>query len=171
MTLPLDVESAASYLDGIMRHEDAEVAKQWETVRAHLVSTSGPDRAVSDIAAERVSQISEKGWTHEHDDDHDDGSLALAAALYATPIPLHRISIGESGVSWSDPWPWVRPAWAGREQAGDPMIGRINDGDGRSRHDQRRRLVIAGSLIVAEIERLDRAASTASDEAEAVRHG
>lgn len=32
------------------------------------------------IAAERQRQISEEGWTPEHDDEHGDGYLAVAAA-------------------------------------------------------------------------------------------
>ncbi len=35
------------------------------------------------IAAERQRQMTAEGWTHEHDDEHDDGSLATAAACYA----------------------------------------------------------------------------------------
>ncbi|MCM0757438.1 hypothetical protein M7775_02505, partial [Sporomusa sphaeroides DSM 2875] len=40
------------------------------------------------IAAERQRQISQEGWTPEHDDQHANGELALAAACYA--IPSHR---------------------------------------------------------------------------------
>lgn len=119
---------------------------------------------LTDIAGERFRQVQQEGWTPAHDDQHDDGSLALAAALYATPIPLHRVEESASGVRWSDPWPWTKRCWAGREQAGDEMVGRVNEGDGRQKHDARRRLVIAGALIVAEIERLDRATLTAETE-------
>lgn len=164
MSLPINVEFAASYLDSVMEHENPEIAKQWRTIREHLASITLTG-AVSDIVTERTSHVAEKGWTPEHDDHHDDGSLALAAALYATPIMLHEVHVGSSGVTWSDPWPWTHPTWAGREQAGDPMMGTVNDGDGRTKHDRRRQLVIAGSLIVAEIERLDRA--SAPDAAEA----
>ena len=123
-------------------------------------------KALADIAIERESQISEKGWTPEHDDQHDDGSLALAAALYCSPIPLHRVDVGPEGVTWIDPWPWTRAAWSGREQAGDAMGGVVKDGDGRDKHDRRRRLVIAGALILAEIERIDRAAENEHAEPE-----
>lgn len=34
------------------------------------------------IAAERERQVSEEGWSSEHDDTHDDGSLARAAGAY-----------------------------------------------------------------------------------------
>lgn len=165
MTLPIDVEFAASYLDGVMEHENPEIAREWKTIRDHLASIAESSEAISDILAERVSHVAEKGWTPEHDDRHDDGSLALAAALYATPIMLHQVHVGSGDVTWTDPWPWTRPTWAGREQDGDPMTGRINEGDGRTKHDRRRQLVIAGSLIVAEIERLDRASAPGAAEA------
>lgn len=34
------------------------------------------------IDAERQRQISVEGWTPEHDDQHDDGSLLQAAVFY-----------------------------------------------------------------------------------------
>lgn len=114
-------------------------------------------KALSDIAAERERQINAEGWTPEHDDKHRRGDLAMAAALYASPSPLFTVSIGEGRLAWQDPWPWFRMDYPGRAQAGDPPTVKVLDGDGREKHDKRRKLVIAGALIVAEIERLDRA--------------
>ena len=37
------------------------------------------------ISEERKRQIEEEGWTSEHDTQHDDESLALAACYYALP--------------------------------------------------------------------------------------
>lgn len=84
--------------------------------------------AVSEIQAERMRQIIEEGWTSGHDDEHDAGELADAAACYALgqPEPIIR-----------QLWPWGSEWWK-------PT-------------DKRRNLVKAGALIVAEIERLDRA--------------
>ncbi len=57
------------------------------------------------IEIERQRQIDEEGWTPEHDDEHEDGELALVAALYSTPIKLYE-KIKESDViAFSDPWP------------------------------------------------------------------
>ena len=39
--------------------------------------------ALDDIAAERERQISAEGWTPEHDDEHGNGELAMAASAYA----------------------------------------------------------------------------------------
>jgi hypothetical protein len=97
--------------------------------------------AARDVLAERQRQISAEGWTPEHDDEHDCCELALVAALYASPVPLFEES-REEGISttFSDPWPesWD-DAWDRRED-----------------FDERRKLVIAGALILAEIERIDR---------------
>lgn len=79
--------------------------------------------ALSDIAAERQRQIDAEGWTPAHDDAHDYGELARAAACYA--------------VGLKNDWPWSDSWWKPK--------------------DRRTDLVRAGALIVAEIERLDRA--------------
>ena len=88
-------------------------------------------QAATDVLAERQRQISAEGWTPDHDDEHDDGSLAAAAACYALGGQAGEIPAGWPQ-SWDDSW------W--RPSAGE-----------------RRNLVKAGALILAEIERLDRA--------------
>ena len=37
------------------------------------------------IAKERQRQVSVEGWTPQHDDEHKDGEMAIAAARYAAP--------------------------------------------------------------------------------------
>jgi hypothetical protein len=76
-----------------------------------------------EIFAERSRQIVDEGFTLEHDDEHVDGDLAVAAAAYAA--------------NDKEGWPWALDSW--------------NPGT-----DRRRRLIKAGALIMAEIERLDR---------------
>ena len=93
--------------------------------------------ALNDIFAERKRQIDVEGWTPEHDDAHSDGEMAIAAACYATAPSMTRIER-----EWVPPdtpknWPWHFSWW-------NPGV-------------RRRNLVKAGALIVAEIERLDRA--------------
>jgi len=111
--------------------------------------------AIEEIAAERQRQVEAEGWTPEHDDTHCDGSLALAAALYATPRPLFDVQKGANGIQWRDPWPWHTEHIYSRYGDGDPAYY-LPDGDKRKKHDRRRQLVISAALIVAEIERLDR---------------
>ncbi|RWF44250.1 MAG: hypothetical protein EOS65_02420 [Mesorhizobium sp.] len=94
-------------------------------------------KALDDIAAERQRQISAEGWTVEHDDEHDQGEMALAAACYAYEATRteHQRSLDDG---FAPPmWPWAERWWK-------PTT-------------RRRDLVKAGALIVAEIERLDRA--------------
>ena len=105
---------------------------------------------VKEIGTERNRQVFEEGWTSDHDDGHHDDSLSMAAACYAAPEQLYRQQRGGGGeCSFVDPWPW--PINFRGNQVRD--FTEANK-DGKSR---RRQLIIAAALIVAEIERLDRA--------------
>jgi len=99
------------------------------------------------ILKERERQETEEGWTAEHDDGHDDESMALVAALYAAPFPLYAMEKGDTYVQFEDPFP---ASW-GKEH------------DKRYELERRRVLVIAGALIAAEIDRLDRYAIEIQD--------
>lgn len=92
---------------------------------------------IDEIAAERRRQIEVEGWTPEHDDLHQDGELAAAAGVYA----LYDLMSGDADRErvLREMWPWDDYWWK-------PA-------------DRRRDLVRAAALIVAEIERLDRAAA------------
>ncbi len=107
-------------------------------------------RVIAEIEAERSRQIEIEGWTTEHDDEHSKGEMAKAAGCYA---------IGSATVGWNSPgigrhdefrraWPWAAKWWKPKDRRSD--------------------LIRAGALIVAEIERRDRAAlkSTAVGQAE-----
>ena len=103
------------------------------------------------IAAERQRQIDQEGWTPEHDEQHKHGELAMAAALYASPSPVFaRIDRQDGGVLFEDPWPW----WYTNScaQRGGPTKA----WDKRATHPRLRQLEIAGALIAAEIDRLQR---------------
>lgn len=97
--------------------------------------------ALADIAAERQRQVQQEGWTLDHDDRHDAGEMARAAACYALNAGKDRSEddffAGVSNAAIHHSWPWDRSWWKPK--------------------DPRRDLVRAGALIVAEIERLDRA--------------
>lgn len=97
------------------------------------------------IAAERLRQTEEEGWTPYHDDGHEFGELAVAAATYALPpeIREERIQILDSRYKSE---PTLRFAlWSWDEQWWKP-----------SPEDRVRELVKAGALIAAEIDRLQR---------------
>lgn len=94
---------------------------------------------IEEVAAERQRQIEEEGFDEDHDDAyHSRRELSLAAICYAAPEPVYTHQSTQYAHSFVDPWPWDQ-AW-----------------DKRQKHDQRRRLVIAAALLVADIERLDR---------------
>ncbi len=102
-------------------------------------------KAAHDVLKERERQVTSEGWSAAHDDDHTDGSLADAAACYAATTRIFKAEEfagrgRESYVSYSDLWP---ESWADRYW--------------RPKKSRRRKLVIAAALILAEIERLDRA--------------
>lgn len=96
--------------------------------------------AIELIKQERERQISVEGWTHEHDDTHANGELACAAFCYAFP-PMFRHSERFRNRGSDEPhyWPWLMEWWK------------------PTPNDRIRELVKAGALIVAEIERLQRA--------------
>lgn len=112
--------------------------------------------AIEAIAAERSRQIVREGYDESHDDGHEDGEIALAAALYATPIRLYEHKPRAACQMFMDPWPW--------EQRFDkrPYDGNVVLPNSVMTYEDRRlQLVKAGALIVAEIERLDRAHTSA----------
>lgn len=104
------------------------------TPGAAAIAQAWASDALRDVAAERRRQIDVEGWTPEHDDEHTRGELVQAAAeLCLDGTDFHVV-----------------------DRHGDRMIGwGITE---HHRDDRRCQLVIAGALILAEIERLDRAA-------------
>lgn len=109
-------------------------------------SKTGAER----IAAERQRQIEKEGYTAEHDDNHHDcGELALAAALYASPVRLYaQQSRLHGGMTFFDPWPWE--SWHDKRRP----RGQIENPRKTPRARRIRMLERAGALIAAEIDRL-----------------
>jgi len=99
--------------------------------------------AIKEIEAERRRQIEVEGWSVEHDDKYRHDELATAAACYAAPEAVYW---GPALSRATLEWPWVAQWW------------KPSDGKRGRPLDRRRDLVKAGALILAEIERLDRAA-------------
>lgn len=105
---------------------------------------------LSEIGLERWRQKTGEGWTVEHDDEHEGGEMASAAACYADPHPqmidcmVERLGV-TTPINKRIPirWPWGVGWWKPK--------------------DRRRDLIRAAALIVAEIERLDRAQERASN--------
>jgi hypothetical protein len=80
------------------------------------------------IALERARQVSQEGWTTEHDDKHGNSELAVAAECYVR----HYLNDPKPTMYW----PWERKWWKPK--------------------DDLRNLITAGALIAAEIDRLQR---------------
>lgn len=98
-----------------------------------------PSNAVQSVIAERQRHQSAEGWTPEHDDEHCNGELAMAAVCYINETgTVNR----NGGKPWG--WPWDASWW--------------------KPNARRRNLVKAGALILAEIERIDRAAGIGKGE-------
>lgn len=102
------------------------------------------EHIILEIARERERQMAEEGWTPEHDDTHTDGEMARAAAQYAKIGATnwearHAQTLKAEGVLPPVNWPWAAEWWKPK--------------------DPRRNLIRAAALLIAEIERLDRAAA------------
>ena len=95
--------------------------------------------ALRDVIIERARQKDTEGWTPEHDDQHTESELAAAAVCYARQHGPLYVAFGDGRVP--DDWPWHEDWWKPTEP--------------------RRDLVKAAALILAEIERLDRAPARA----------
>ena len=95
--------------------------------------------AILDVIAERQRQQSVEGWMPEHDDEHCNGELAMAAVCYINETG----TVNRNGCKpWG--WPWDASWW--------------------KPNARRRNLVKAVALILAEIERIDRAAGIGKGE-------
>lgn len=87
---------------------------------------------LDEILNEHIRQITKHGYTKEYDDEHADGSIADAAAHYAS-------TKDDTGL-----WPWDAQC------------------DNKSSKTRREQIVVAMSMLLAELERLDHAKKLAS---------
>lgn len=102
--------------------------QDWRAMRKYIAELQAQpvNKAVNDVLAERQRQIDVKGWTPEHDDTYTCGELAAAAISYIEPAEAENYW----PVDWHDDS--FRPS------------------------DERRNIVKATALLLAELERLDR---------------
>lgn len=109
--------------------------------------------AAADVLAERRRQQEGERWSTQHDDTHVGGELAHAAACYAMKAGIGSLWMRDNGTTVepanyattpsppAELWPWAPSWWKPK--------------------DRRRDLVRAAALLLAEIERLDRAKALA----------
>lgn len=111
-------------------YQNYEYVSGWNDCR-NAANVREHTAAIRDVIAERYRQQSVEGWTPEHDDQYMHCEMAVAAACYIMADDDPRAGVPEL-------WPWPEEWWK-------PTT-------------IRRDLVKAGALILAEIERIDRAA-------------
>ncbi|HHR4050322.1 TPA: DUF550 domain-containing protein [Salmonella enterica] len=124
-------------------------ARQWPELkdgepRLHIKEQPAPviPAAWYDIMSERLRQIHMEGWAPEHDDTYDGGELAGAAACYARHVSARGWVYAENPAAYQDEdvpgdWPWAEEWWKPTSPCRD--------------------LEKAGALILAEMERINRA--------------
>jgi hypothetical protein len=153
--------TASVHFQDFSSEKEARDFIKWETMRAAIAAALPLIRgavvetdAARDVLAERQRQISVEHWTPNHDDLHGRMELSRAARCYI----LKAIHTENDDASYNphlasdeqyrppyprfEPpqgWPWEGTAWKPKGTRAD--------------------LVRAGALILAEIERLDRALS------------
>lgn len=98
-----------------------------------LLGDLRPESGVDLIAAERIRQVVEEGWSPAHDDAQRDARMVSAAMCYALAFTPRS----PSGTGLAIRWPWDQRWW--------------------KPSDRIRNLAKAGALIAAEIDRLQRA--------------
>lgn len=113
--------------------EMGESEKIGEIIRATAELTP----IIEAIALERMEQITREGFSLAHDDEHTDGSLAAVAGCYALAAAAQANEIElKKGVPRMWPGSWDEDWWKPK--------------------DQKRNLIRAAALILAELQRLAR---------------
>ena len=143
----VDVRDVAQLISDLATQLDVQIARSnqlsiaLEAAEKRIAELEGGafNPAILDVVAERQRQKTIEGWTPEHDDEHCNGELAMAAVCYINETgTVNR----NGGKPWG--WPWDASWW--------------------KPNARRRNLVKAGALILAEIERIDRAAGIGKGE-------
>lgn len=130
----VEARKAAEAREGSLREAvkmGLEMKRDLENKKNKPAQADALSLAARDVLAERRRQIEAEGWTPEHDDQHSNGEMARAASCYITNKERSHLPSVPLKWPWSDAW-WKPDGY-------------------------RRNLVKAGALILAEIERLDRA--------------
>ena len=133
--------------DAVELQGEAILAAFQESSTRGWVDLDGYSTAEIDVLAERARQVDEEGFGTEHDDQvNAGGELAWASACYAVatgPVNPAACVIAGDNIPHAL-WPWALHCFRPKDRRAD--------------------LVRAGALIIAEIERLDRAEARAQQE-------
>lgn len=108
-------------------------------IEAGWIDPTDISKALVDVMNERDRQHNVEGWTPAHDDEHTDRQLAKAGVSYARFAALtdeHRaLEVERKTIPFA--WPFSAAWWKPKDRRAD--------------------LVRAAALLIAEIERMDRA--------------
>lgn len=107
-------------------HLSEKTKAEWTTIYFELEMRNNRFALLDEVLNERIRQITKHDYTEAHDDEHTDGSIADAAAHYAS-------TKDDSGL-----WPWD----AKYDKKGT-----------KSRRDQH---IASMAMLLAEVERIDR---------------
>lgn len=121
------------------RGESTDEAVRFARTVENKISEKLGTQAAIDVLAERARQVSQEGWTPEHDDKHNECEMAAAAATYALCTDPGQLKLC-GVIVWRWPMHWWKPT------------------------TYRRNLVKAAALLLAEIERIDRRAAKAANQ-------
>lgn len=142
-----DLSAAANDANAppFVREQAAAMLEAREALVAAPAAQDNASGAARDVIAERRRQIEKEGYSHEHDDVYVNDEIASFAAFYVMPPAARKWPAEETGfgATWGEaiiPVDWC---------AAKPG-------------DRRQELVKACALVIAEIERFDRAAIAAS---------
>jgi hypothetical protein len=114
-----------------------EIGRLKQEINTHREGVLGATKAGLDSLGERARQRRMEGYDDAHDDKHDDFALTSAAVAYLMDARL-RGTTGHGFTETPPPdWPWETTDWKTKQV--------------------RQSLVVAAALVIAEIERLDRA--------------
>ena len=134
----MDTEDAIKKLSSLQIYLPAAASEIQEIIgllrEAHFDGESGQSYGVSLVGKERQRQITEEGYSFEHDDQEDSHQLSDAAAVYACHASARH--------SLLHLWPWSKGYF--KPDKDNTIDGRI------------RELSKAGALVCAEIDRLVR---------------
>lgn len=139
-------DAIVTHCDGAGLCINPETVDEIARVASNAAICTAGDAATQsarDVLAERVRQVMEEGWTPEHDDGHVNDEISALASVYAMPQAARYWDASSTGYGDTLAEAVLPHGWVAK------------DGE------RRRELVKAGALILAEIERLDRAAIAA----------
>lgn len=102
------------------------------------------------IAKERQEQIEKHGWNAKHDDKHNTGELADAAAVCASTVRIYN------KFEYANNTHFDVLAMKGWKLPLDWDGNRLLDNNKSSKKTRIHQLKVAGALIAAEIDRLQR---------------